>query len=183
MDVQALNRIFQEKFGITLNPSELAELTSSTDSSGRSPFRPRQLTDLRLMPRKDDPRPTFFATAEVPRDWNTTEQHEFPKLMWSPAGVEVRIDAGKDAKMQELALEHKGYLHTAPADESPLDAVEREMAQLSEEDRTMVLEMQRKARMGRLQERIADLSDEDLSKIAGPSAKRGPGRPKKEAVA
>ncbi len=172
MNAQALQKIFQDRFGLTLSPAELAELTTSTDSSGRSPFRPRQLTDLRLVPRADDPRPTFYATAEVPRDWNTTEQHEYPKLMWSPAGVEVRIDAGKDAKAQEQALEKKGYLHTPPMDQSPLDAVEREMAQLSDEDRAFVLEMQRKARMTRLQERIADLSDEDLAQIAGPKAKK-----------
>jgi hypothetical protein len=172
MNEQALNRIFQEKFGITLTGAELAELSSGTDAAGRSPFRPRQLTDLRLLPRADDPRPTFYSTAEVPRDWDTTAQHEYPKLMWSPAGVEVRIDAGKDAKAQEMTLEKRGYLHTPPMDQSPVDAVEREMAQLSDEDRAFVLEAQSKARMARLQERIAGLSEADLAQIVGAKAKK-----------
>ncbi len=171
MNTEALQRIFQDRFGMTLSGDELAEL-SQDSSTGRSPFRSRQLTDLRLAPRADDPRPTFFATVDVPRDWNTTDQHEFPKLMWSPAGVEIRIDAGKDAKAQELAFEKKGYLHFPPADQSPLDAVEREMAQLSDEDRAFVMEAQRTARMARLQERIAGLSDEDLALISAVRPKK-----------
>lgn len=166
MNLQALNSLFQQKFGITLTPQELAELTSGTDVSGRSPVRPRQLHDLTLPPRADDPRPTFFATIDVPRDWDTRAQHEYPKLMWSPQGHEITIPPGKDAKAQEADLEKKGYRHTPPADESPFDAIDREMRQLSEEDRKLVLEMQRKARMNRLQERIATLSDDELTQIS-----------------
>ncbi len=172
MNIQALNAIFQQKFGITLSAAELQELTATTDTAGRSPFRPRQLTDLRLAPRADDPRPTFFATSEVPRDWDTTTQHEFPKLMWSAQGQEVTIPAGKDAKAQELALEKKGYVHYPPADQSPFDAIEREMAQLSDEDRQMVLDMQRQARMNRLQAKVAGLSDDELAQIAAPRPKK-----------
>ncbi len=181
MNVQALNAIFRQKFGITLTAQELQELTTVTDTNGRSPFRPRQLNNLLLMPRADDPRPTFFATVQVPREWDTTAQHEYPKLMWSPQGVEVKIEPGSEAKAQEQAYEAKGYLHFAPADESLLDAVEREMAQLSPEDRQMVLEMQKKARMSRLEERLSHLTDEELSLVAGEPMKRGVGRPKKTA--
>jgi hypothetical protein len=166
MNIQALQQIFQQKFGITLTGAELQELTTDT-ASGRSPFRPRQLSDLRLAPRADDPRPTFFQTSEVPRDWDTTAQHEFPKLMWSPKGQEIVIQPGKDAKAQEADYEAKGYGHYAPADESTMDAVEREMAQLSPEDRALVLEMQQKARMHRLQEKLSHLTDQELSSVMG----------------
>ncbi len=173
MNAQALNAIFQQKFGITLTAQELQELTTVTDTNGRSPFRARQLTDLRLLPRADDPRPTFFATSEVPREWDTTAQHEYPKLMWSPKGQEITIPAGKDAKEQELGYERQGYGHRPPADASPLDAVEREMAQLSDEDRRLVLEMQKKARMSRLEEKLAGLTDEELAMVAGARTKKG----------
>lgn len=174
MNIQALNAIFQQKFGVTLTPQELQELTNVTDTTGRSPFRPRQLTDLRLLPRADDPRPTFFATVEAPRDWDTTTQHAYPKLLWSPQGQEVTVQPGKDALEQEQAFERKGYSHTPPADQSPVDAVEREMAQLSAEDRQLVFEMQRTARMTRLQERMSTLTDEELGQIAAaPHVKKG----------
>ena len=145
--------------------AQLDGLPASAGEMGRSPFRPRQLTDLRLAPRADDPRPTFFTTSEVPRDWDTTTQHEFPKLMWSPRGQEITIPAGRDAKAQELDYESKGYVHYAPADEQPMDAVQREMAQLSDEDRKLVLEMQQQARMNRLQERMSHLTDQELAAV------------------
>jgi len=173
MNAHALSALFQQKFGITLSAQELQELTTTTDTNGRSPFRARQLTDLRLLPRADDPRPTFFVTSEVPREWDTTAQHDYPKLMWSPKGQEITIQAGKDAKEQQLAYERQGYGHTPPADASPLDAVEREMAQLSDEDRKLVLEMQKKARMARLEEKLAGLTDEELALVAGARAKKG----------
>jgi hypothetical protein len=181
MNINALNTIFQQKFGITLTPQELQELTTVTDTNGRSPFRARQLTDLRLLPRADDPRPTFFSTTEVPREWNTTTQHEYPKLMWSPGGTEVVIHPGKEAESEEQAFEARGYVHTPPATQTPLDAVSKEMAQLSDEDRQFVLEMQRKTRMSRLEERLASLSDDELAQIAAEPAKMGVGRPKKTA--
>ncbi len=165
MNLQALREIFQNKFGTTLSEQELQALAGGADASGRSPFRPRQLTDLRLAPRADDPRPTFFTTSEVPRDWDTTAQHEFPKLMWSPKGKEIAIQPGKDAKAQEADYEAKGYVHYAPADTTPMDAVQREMAQLSDEDRKLVLEMQQQARMNRLQERMSHLTDQELAAV------------------
>lgn len=165
MNVQVLQSIFQQKFGISLTPQELAELTTETDASGRSPVLPRQLHDLTLPPRADDPRPTFYQSNQVPRSWDTRTQHEFPRLMWSPSGQEVTIPAGKDAQAQQTAFEKRGYLHTPPADESPMDAIEREMRQLSDEDRQLVLEMQRKARMQRLEEKFAALSDEELATV------------------
>jgi hypothetical protein len=165
MNLQALREIFQNKFGTTLSEQELLALAGGTDASGRSPLRPRQLTDLRLAPRADDPRPTFFTTSEVPRDWDTTGQHEFPKLMWSPKGQEITIPAGRDAKAHEAEYEAKGYGHIPPASEAPMDAVQREMAQLSDEDRKLVLEMQQQARMNRLQERMSHLTDQELASV------------------
>jgi hypothetical protein len=164
MNIQALQKIFQDKFGTTLSQEELQDLTGN-DAAGRSPFRPRQLNNLTLAPRADDPRPTFFQTSEVPRDWDTTAQHEFPKLMWSPKGQEITIPPGKDAKAQEAAYEAKGYGHIPPASEAPMDAVQREMAQLSDEDRKLVLEMQQQARMNRLQERMSHLTDQELAAV------------------
>jgi len=173
MNIQALHALFQNKFGVTLSQQELQELATVSDTTGRSPLRPRQLTDLRLLPRADDPRPTFFATAEAPRDWDTTAQHEYPKLMWSPQGTEVTIPPGKDADTHERDLEAQGYLHQPPADQSPLDAVAREMAQLSEDDRKLVLEMQRNARLARLEEHMKGLTDQELASVMQPAVKKG----------
>ncbi len=46
-----------------------------------------------------------------------------------------------------------------------MDAVQREMAQLSDEDRRLVLEMQQQARMNRLQERMSHLTDQELASV------------------
>jgi hypothetical protein len=46
-----------------------------------------------------------------------------------------------------------------------MDAVQREMAQLSDEDRKLVLEMQQQARMNRLQERMSHLTDQELASV------------------
>jgi hypothetical protein len=46
-----------------------------------------------------------------------------------------------------------------------MDAVQREMAQLSDEDRKLVLEMQQQARMNRLQERMSHLTDQELAAV------------------
>ena len=173
MNAHALAELLQRKFGASFTPQEMQELIQTTDTGGRSPLRPRQLHDLRLLPRADDPRPTFFATAEVPRDWVTTTQKNYPRLMWAPSGQEITIPDTPDAEKVQKGYEAKGYSHTPPADVTPMDAIEREMRQLSEEDRAFVLEEQRKARMSKLQAKIANLSDADLATIAGPAPKRG----------
>ena len=76
-----------------LTPDQIASLKTQlaqTDTSGRSPIRARQLHDLRLLPTANDPRPTFFWSAEGSRDTVITHT-EFGngKLMWSEDGVEI----------------------------------------------------------------------------------------------
>ncbi len=165
MNVQALANMLQQRLGVTLTAADLAELAQTTDTGGRSPIKPRQLNDLRLLPRADDPRPTFYASAQVPRDWDTTTQHEFPKLMWTPEGTEVVILNSPDAKKTEKAWEAKGYSHIPPADVTPFDAVEREMRQLTDEERAYVLDLQRQARIAKIQDKLGRLTESELAMI------------------
>lgn len=147
----------------------------------RSPIRPRQLHDLRLLPTKDDPRPTFFWSAEAPRDGvDLTKTTEFPKLMWSPEGQEITVP---NADEQARYLQ-QGYALVAPADVviDPMAAIQQQWASLSPEDQALILESQKQDRIKALKDKLAALPAERLEALlaqATPTAKR----PKKEAMA
>src|SRR5882757_4365765 len=81
-----------------LTPSEIASLRaqllgapgSANDPTGRSPIKPRQLHDLRLLPTATDPRPMFIPSTETPRDWVVGPGTPFPKLLWHRTTGEER---------------------------------------------------------------------------------------------
>ncbi len=165
-------------------PEQLAELRSLTDTSGRSPIRPRQLDDLTLPPTKDDPRPTFLWSAESPRNAGDLRKvSAFPALMWHKVtGQEITV---KDA--DEKATKTAFYTDVAPMAvvKEPMQEMQDLLDGLSDEDRALVLEAQKQQGMEALQERLAGLSEEQLAALLEKSnpAKRGPGRPRKESAA
>jgi hypothetical protein len=152
---------------------------------GRSPFKPRQLDDLRLLPTKDDPRPTFFWSAESPRDaGDLTRTTLYPRLLWhGETGVECTVTTAEDHqdKLSDGWVETQPY--QAPTD--PMAELQKELDALSPDDRAMVIEAQRMARLTALQTKIAALSEMSLqSLVSSPEErieKRKPGRPRKTA--
>lgn len=165
-----------------------AQLDGLTDVSGRSPIKPRQLHDLRLLPTKDDPRPTFFWSAEAPRNAiDLTKTTPYPRLMWhSDTGHEITVSSAS-AQQTETA---QGFVLAPPADAPPIDplaALTEQLEALPEEDRALLVAAQRQDRMTALREKLAALPEDKLAAVLatveGSSevpAKRGPGRPRKE---
>ena len=104
-------------------------------------------------------------------------------LRWHPVnGTEVCATTPE----QLADYERQGYV-SFPPQQQPANAVESlkaELDALSPDDRAVVIEMQRQARMSALQAKLAALSEADLSSIAEEvPVKRGPGRPRKTDVA
>lgn len=167
-----------------LTPDQIAILKqqlAQTDTSGRSPIRARQLHDLRLLPTANDPRPTFFWSAESPREVALGNGTEFPKLLWDgETGVEITVH---DA-MEEAERLQDGYVRVAPASVvvDKVDALADQLAGLSEEEQKLILQAQQQSRIQALTEKLATLSPAELDRLLGntpPAAKRGPGRPRK----
>lgn len=159
---------------------ELMRSGALTSGDGRSPNRPRQLTDLRLLPTATDPRPLFLPSAESPRDQDVTKTFPYPRLLWSPEGEEITVYRASEHHERV----NEGYSEVAPVRETVPTAVSvrDELAQLTPEERELVLEAQRQQRLRKLQDKIANLSDMDLETAlltVAQQVKRGPGRPKK----
>ena len=144
-----------------------AAIEGLTNVSGRTPEHlPRQLHDLRILPRADDPRPTFFWSAEQPRHAvDLTRTMPYPRLMWhSATGQEITV---ANVKAQETHTA-QGFILTPPANAQapdPADAVRDALAALSPEDRKTVLLAAQQARLGRVQEAAAKLSDAELEAL------------------
>jgi hypothetical protein len=174
----------------TLTPEQLASLRAQLglpagDASGRSPFRPRQLHDLRLLPTAEDPRPTFFWSAVSPRDVDVTTTSPYPRLLWNTATDEEVTVGDLETHQAYLA---EGYTEQAPmhAPVDPMAEIEAALAALSVEERAMVVESQRKQRVAALTEKMAGLSDGALASLlsdAPKTEKRKPGRPRKSDAA
>jgi hypothetical protein len=159
---------------MALNPELLAEIkqaladgslnAAELQQGGRSPFRPRQLHDLRLLPTKDDPRPTFFWSVEGPRNNpDAGKTFPYPRLLWSPAGEEITVQS---------ATEHRDYVAKGYLEKDPgtvvvdqADAIKRMLEALSTADRDLVINGQKKARMQAIQDQMAELSDDDLASV------------------
>jgi hypothetical protein len=163
-----------------------SQLDAITSTDGRSPFKSRQLTDLRLLPTKDDPRPTFFMSAEAPRNaGDLTRTTLYPRLMWhGETGAEITVT---DARSFTAHLE-RGYVELPPFEIvlDPMDALAAQIDALSADDREALIESQRQDRIGAMRQKLAALSEDKLAILLGQAeapAKRGPGRPKKEHVA
>ena len=121
--------------------------TGTANDAGRSPFRPRQLHDLTLLPTKDDPRPTFNWSADPPRDDGGASRRTFPypRLLWARDGTEITVHSEQEHRAQVAA----GYLEQAPGDVVIDQAAElRAMLKaLSPADRALVVDGQRQARI------------------------------------
>ena len=155
-----------------------AKLDGLTDVSGRSPVRPRQLHDLRLLPTKDDPRPTFFMSADPPRNaGDLTRTTPFPALLWHPeTGVELTVT---DAKTYTVYLS-EGYLtHPLYAIEhDPMDLLAAQLDALSEQDREALIESQRQDRISDMRRKLAAMPEDKLAILLG-QAERKPKAGKK----
>ncbi len=148
------------------------------NTDGRSPLKPRQLHDLRLLPTATDPRPTFFWSAESPRDGTAHTTTEYPKLLWhGTTNTEITV-LSRQEEQQKLA---SGYV-TLPITSVVVDQVQtlaEQLAGLSEEDRAFILEAQQRSRREALTAKLAGLSDADLESLLATQAKPA----KKRAVA
>ena len=171
-----------------LTPSEIASLKAQllggpggTDPSGRSPLKPRQLHDLRLMPTANDPRPMFIPSAETPRDWIVGPGTPYPRLMWHTVTGEERTVHTKDEQCQ-----YEGEWTVDPPVASapnPMADLAEALEQLTADERALVVQAQQADRMKAIQAKLAAMSPEQVEALlaghAVPTAKRGPGRPKK----
>jgi len=176
---------------MNLSPELLQQIQAAIQSgqlmlgnpAGRSPIKPRQLHDLRLLPTKDDPRPTFFWSAESPRDiGDLTRTTEFPKLMWhAESGQEITV-LSKEDQAEKL---HHGYVLQAPAS-VVIDVMETMRAQfeaLPEEDQKLLVEAQRQDRIAALKAKLAELPEDKLQAMLAQAGGKKVGRPKKQEVA
>lgn len=132
---------------------------------GRSPIKPRQLHNLTLLPTKDDPRPTFFWSAESPRDIaDLTKTTEFPKLMWhGQTGTEIAVES-RDEQQAHLSM---GYRLTAPAGLviDPMDAIRVAWEALSSEDQALLVEAQKQDRINALRAKLSQLEPDKLEAL------------------
>lgn len=171
----------------TFSPEQLQQIRELLQSGalaqhgigpdGRTPVKPRQLSDLRLLPTAKDARPLFLPSVEAPREWDTTKTFPYPKLLWGMDGTEITV-YGSGEEAQKLA---EGYSAACPMQraESTQDRFERELAALSPEDQQLVLEAIKSDRLRKVQEMAHDLTSAQLEASTGQPVKRGPGRPKK----
>jgi hypothetical protein len=154
----------------TLTPEDLQALKArldglTDDTSGRSPFRPRQLHDLRERPTAEDPRPTFFWSAEKPRNaGDLTKTTPYPRLMWSPNGAEVTVTTAKEQARREA----DGYVSTPPANAivpNEADLVRAQLALLPPEDQRLLVQAAQQARKVALQDKLASFSEDELAAL------------------
>ena len=157
-----------------LSPELLAQIQAAIASGSlqlgnpgaRSPERPRQLHDLRILPRADDPRPTFFWSAEAPRyGVDLTKTSEFPKLMWQGAtGQEITVISVEE-QQRRISM---GYVLHAPASVviDPMDVIRAEWETFSPEDQRLILESQKQERIGALMKKLSTLPESRLAEFA-----------------
>ncbi len=159
-----------------------ARLDGLTDVSGRSPMRPRQLHDLRLLPTKDDPRPTFFMSADPPRNaGDLTRTTPYPALVWHPETGQEFTAADAKAMSAYLAA---GYVTAPPftVEVDPMDLLAAQIEALSEADRTALLESQRLDRIAAMRSKLAGLSEEKLAILLAQAEKPAAAKQKKGAA-
>jgi len=155
-----------------MTPTQLVELRrllgvgDGTGPAGtRSPIRPRQLTDLRLLPTADDPRPTFFMSTETPRDWIVGPGTPFPRLRWhAETGEEITVQ-----DPEHLALKaRQGYTLDTPLAAVVADPVldlSRALAGLPEAEQRAILAAQGQQRTATLTAQLAALPPDELERL------------------
>jgi len=142
-----------------------SQLSGKPLTGNRSPVKERQLRDLRLMPTADDPRPTFFLSAESPRDWDTTKPGPYQQLMWNKeTGDEICVHSEA-----ERAAHADAYTTIAPQSRvmTPAQAVADLLAQLSPEDRAAVIRSNAAKRLEAASMAMAALTPEQLEAVLG----------------
>lgn len=157
----------------SLSPDELgalkARLDGLTDTSGRSPLRPRQLHDLNLKPTAEDPRPTFFWSAEKPRNaGDLSKIHPYPRLMWhAETGEEITV-VSASAQATRAA---SGYLLSPPFAVAidPMAMLAAQLDALSEQDRALLIESQKQDRIAALRAQLVALPEEKLAALLAQS--------------
>lgn len=135
------------------------------DAQGRSPLKPRQLRDLRLLPSATDPRPTFFMSADPPRDVDITKTTPYPRLMWhGTSGEEITVPHAK-AQADKLA---SGYVLAPPANAPApkvFDVVAAQLDGLSDKDKAALLKSYQQDRLAKLQALIAELPEHEIAAL------------------
>lgn len=137
---------------------------------GRSPIRPRQLHDLTLVPAADDPRPTFFWSAEKPRNVpDLTKTSEYPRLMWhGTTGTEITV-ASREKQQAHLSM---GYVLTAPHSIAidPLAALQAQFDALPLADRELLVKSIEQDRIEKLKHQLGSLPVEQLEAMLSSAA-------------
>lgn len=130
---------------------------------GASPMKPRQLHNLTLAPTATDPRPLFVWSAEGDRN-NPSTVSEYPKLLWhGETHAEITVTS-KDEEAYRLG---SGYVALPPS-VLAVDAVQSladQMAGLSVEEQTLILDAQQKIRREALTAKLSNLSDAELERL------------------
>jgi hypothetical protein len=166
-----------------MTPDQIAQfkqLLGSTDASGRSPIKPRQLHDLRLMPTATDPRPTFFWSAEAPRDVDTSRTTPYPRLLWhKDTGAEITVQ-DEDEEIERGTA----YVRTPPTSMpiDPADELKALWESLSPADQQLVLDSQAAAKRKLIEEKMAALPADRLAALLDAEAARAGGQKKKGAA-
>lgn len=131
----------------------------------RSPIR-KPLDDLRepSSPKERLNRPQFHWSADPDEAGKRPyKYHPYPKLLWNASGEEVLV---KDAAAERALGD--GWRDVPPtASNNPVDDLMAEINMLTAEERMMVIESQRQARVARLQAKMDRLSDADIAQLMG----------------
>lgn len=166
-----------------LSPEQLNQIIEQLglrQTDGRT-SQTKPITDLRLAPTATDPRPLFIPSAESPRNVDTTKVYDYPRLMFhGETGREITVyDAQHEAREAE-----NGYQRIRPNIEAPdpIEAVRDELAELTPEERELVVTAQREARLKAVTARLAKLTDDELAAALDKTVVTMPkkrGRPRK----
>lgn len=125
----------------------------------------RQLRDISRQPTEHDNRPLFYYDRLSENDPEFGKPAPYRVLRWHPTtGEEVCATSAA-----ELAgYEAQGYV-SFPPNQHPTtvnESIKDELAELSPEDRALVLAAAKQARMEALTKKLAGLSDADLALIS-----------------
>ena len=166
---------------ITATPELLAQIAALVQSGQLGPLlnqnparqgSTRQHDDLSIVPASQfdpmHPRQTFFIHDVPAYCKDNKKTSPYPKLLWSPEGVEAVARTEADHRR----LEAQGYVVTAPHmdPETPEQRAQREFDALSPADQQFVRDHMERLRKDSLAELAAAMPTPQ---------KRGPGRPKK----
>lgn len=178
-----------------LTEADLVALLSQTSQQGehrRSPaWRPQ--ADLRPRPfDKDNPSPRFGTSSDgafEAKPGYVSTRTAYPRLLFrvkkgtrGPEIDETTVRSGEAQAKAEAQGYSTVYPNIAPAPEPLPESIEQELAGLTDEERQMVFDAQRKSRLDRIQAKLAGLSEAELTALAPATpVKRGPGRPRKSA--